>query len=125
LQGRCQACEAAFEARLIHNGFNDSAYAYCAQCGTLALCSLWKWPASLPRVDQGPLASEQTDHLRPCSCGGRYTPTAGPRCPKCRAELDAEAAWHGLYALMIGGSAENDPWEELSSATRPARRAGT
>jgi hypothetical protein len=35
--GDCEHCKKKFGYYLIHNGFNDSAYAYCDTCGSTAL----------------------------------------------------------------------------------------
>lgn len=127
MEGRCPACERSFTAELIHNGFNDSSYAYCAKCGRVALCSHWTWPASLPTADYAVLPAEVIPFLQPCPCGGLFHTHAMPRCPHCRTALNPmtatpwiEAAsapgWHwqqswlGLYALVIQGEALRDPW---------------
>ena len=38
--GTCESCESSFPYYLIHNGFNDSTYAYCDHCGRLAILNL-------------------------------------------------------------------------------------
>lgn len=38
---RCESCSEGFTYFLVHNGFNDSAYAYCDTCGMTALLSGW------------------------------------------------------------------------------------
>ena len=130
--GTCDVCDTTFSYQLIHNGFNDSAYAYCANCGMTALLSSW--------ADNIPIAAGFRPHQRitesvqpfltPCACGGRFTVTAAPRCPKCRSELSAERAtefiernasgtnvgwhwqrtWSGMYAIVINGSQVSDNW---------------
>ena len=35
--GTCESCGHSFDYMLIHNGFNDSAFAYCDSCGMTAL----------------------------------------------------------------------------------------
>jgi len=35
--GTCDKCGKKFEYYLIHNGFNESAYAYCDKCGRTAI----------------------------------------------------------------------------------------
>jgi hypothetical protein len=39
--GNCHACGGLFSYQLIHNGFNDSAHAYCDRYGPTALFSGW------------------------------------------------------------------------------------
>jgi hypothetical protein len=135
MRGYCPACSASFEAQLIHNGFNDSRYAYCSQCGVVALCDHWSWPAGIPTSDYGPLTPEAVTRLAPCVCGGQFNTHAQPRCPECRTALDPMAAtdwiqaassgtshgwrwqrsWVGLYALVIEDRMVRDPWNVASS----------
>jgi len=44
LHGTCEHCGKAFEYYLIHNGFNESSYAYCDKCGMTALLEGWRIP---------------------------------------------------------------------------------
>jgi len=39
--GSCEHCRHEFPYALIHNGFNDSAFAYCDACGTTSILSGW------------------------------------------------------------------------------------
>ncbi len=45
--GTCEHCGSKFAYNLLHNGFNDSAYAYCDRCGTLAILDGWKIPTGI------------------------------------------------------------------------------
>jgi hypothetical protein len=134
VKGLCRACGTHFRFDLIHNGFNDSSFAYCGMCGRTALCSHWKWPPSVPLAGYGPLQPEHTTHLRRCACGGYFHTHAMPRCPSCRSAFDpVEAAswieaaagstgrgwrwqrtWQGLYAVSVGEPALTDPWVEAA-----------
>jgi hypothetical protein len=42
--GHCEHCKKAFGYYLIHNGFNESSYAYCDSCGTTLLLDGWRTP---------------------------------------------------------------------------------
>lgn len=130
--GTCHACDVAFSYSLIHNGFNDSAYAYCDRCGRTAMLDGWK--ADIPVGAQLKLHRriEPTvePFLAPCVCGGRFTSTAAPRCPRCNTALSAEDArgfierdapgtavgwrwqgnWSGLYAIIVERKEVADPW---------------
>jgi transcription elongation factor Elf1 len=46
-KGKCEHCGESFSYRLIHNGFNESAYAYCGTCGMTALLDGWQMPSSI------------------------------------------------------------------------------
>jgi hypothetical protein len=132
--GVCDICRGGFGYYLIHNGFNDSNYAYCDGCGCTALLSGYssKIPSGASRLLVGyerinPVIEA---FLRPCECGGHFTSTAGPRCPRCSIELSAESAtdfiernapgtaggwrwqrnWSGLYAIVIDERFVRDPW---------------
>jgi len=122
--GQCEHRDRKFHYQLIHNGFNDSVYAYCDRCGKTALLNILT--AKLPLLSstalaQGLLPAEVAPHLAPCECGGSFRPGASPRCPHCQSELSAEAAatfieanapgtakgwrwqrtWAGLYCIII------------------------
>jgi hypothetical protein len=123
---------ASFAYALIHSGFNDSAYAYCDRCGVTAILS--GWSADIPAQAGLQLHERITPSvepfLAPCSCGGRFSASASPRCPTCDEPLDANTAgqfieadalgaaqgwrwqrsWDGLYAIIINGREVQDPW---------------
>jgi hypothetical protein len=130
--GTCESCGRTFKYRLVHNGFGDSAFAYCDRCGCEA--SLSCWYSSVPRQAQlkvhGPVNPEAEALLRPCSCGGTFKANASPRCPHCSVALSAEAArsyleanapgtaggwrwqgsWQGLYSLVVEDRWIQDNW---------------
>lgn len=45
--GTCEECGRDFPYYLVHNGFNDSAYAYCEDCGQTALLAAEHMPREL------------------------------------------------------------------------------
>jgi hypothetical protein len=130
--GLCTVCAARFPYELIHNGFNESAYAYCDRCGITALFDGWR--SDIPRAAHlqlhGPIGADVEPLLKPCACGGRFTASASPRCPCCSSVLDPVASasfmeanapgaregwrwqrtWSGLYAIIIAGRRIDDPW---------------
>lgn len=131
----CSACSGHFPARLIHSGSNHSSYAYCAKCGTTALCTHASWPASVPKSDWGPLLPEQISHLRRCTCGGAFHTHGMPRCPGCEAALNPieaktwiesgaseekdwrwQGSWLGIYAVVVGDTVVENPWSDDSAA---------
>jgi hypothetical protein len=128
--GTCESCGRTFSYRLIHNGFNDSAFAYCDRCGCEATLSGWhKAPEAQLKV-HGPVNPEAEALLQPCSCGGTFRATASPRCPHCHTALSPEAArsyieahapgtangwrwqgaWSGLYSVIVEGRWVQDNW---------------
>ena len=130
--GRCDTCGARFPCALVHNGFNDSAFAYCEQCGTAGFVSAWR--DDIPREAHfeahGPVSAATESLLAPCSCGGRFRRDAAPRCPSCHSALSATAAaswleaqapgaakgwrwqrsWQGLYSLIVAGRSQQLAW---------------
>jgi hypothetical protein len=134
--GTCDRCGKQFEYYLVHNGFNESAYAYCDKCGRSAILDYYS--KSVPKgIGFGygkEIDSAWERWLEPCECGGRYKGGAQPRCPHCGNELSAEAAtqyleanapgakggwrwqrtWRGLYCIVI-----NDRWVEDNWRTAP------
>jgi hypothetical protein len=129
---RCNACSSEFEYFLIHNGFNDSAYAYCDTCGTSTLLGIWakNIPKAVTFKPHGPIDASIEPFLRPCSCGGHFRVGAVPRCPRCRSALSADGvtttieknapgtkvgwrwqrSWDGIYSIVIDRRYEEDNW---------------
>jgi hypothetical protein len=130
--GRCTSCGGAFSYELVHNGFNDSAFAYCDACGCEASLSCWceTIPSGARLKVHGPVNPEAEALLRPCSCGGKFRASASPRCPHCKAPLDPAKAseyieanapgtklgwqwqrsWQGAYSIIIQGLSVKDNW---------------
>ena len=75
--GICEACREEFTYRLIHNGFNDSAFAYCDHCGCTAMLSGWHdaIPHSAKLKVHGPVNAEAEALLERCPCGGTFRAT--------------------------------------------------
>src|SRR5215472_4842743 len=91
--GTCEHCLQAFAYRLVHNGFGDSAYAYCDQCGGTVTVDAWsQHPSNLHLQYQRPLSKGAEPFLKPCPCGGSFRADANPRCPHCKKLLSAELA---------------------------------
>jgi hypothetical protein len=133
--GACDSCGRTFAYRLIHNGFNDSAFAYCDRCGSEASLSCWydHIPAGAKLKVHGPVNPEAEALLLPCSCGGTFRASASPRCPHCLAGLSAESAgvyieanapgtakgwrwqrsWAGMYSIIVDGRWVKDNWRQV------------
>lgn len=134
-EGECIACGHQFDYCLIHNGFNESAYAYCDSCGITALLDGWRMPRDVRIPLYGVIPAKHEALLAACSCGGQYRYGAAPRCPHCHAPLDAVAVtswieanapgarsgwrwqqtWVGLYAIVIEGRIAENTWRSGSS----------
>jgi hypothetical protein len=129
--GTCDACAQQFSYDLVHNGFNDSAYAYCDRCGCTALISAWTaHPPDAPIKFQRAITEDVEPFLLGCSCGGHFRANGAPRCPSCKAALSADAAasyieanalgtqkgwrwqrdWSGLYCIIVDHRIAKDPW---------------
>ena len=128
--GVCQSCDGQFEYMLIHNGFNESAYAYCDSCGRTALLDGWEIPNGVHVALHRELEPSVEALLQPCACGGAFKGSATPRCPHCSAQLSAERAarwieasapgtqsgwqwqrsWRGLYCIVVNGQLVKDNW---------------
>jgi hypothetical protein len=131
--GLCDACGHAFAYQLIHNGFNDTAFAYCDRCGSTALLSGYfkGVPPAAKLAIYGPVNAEAEGLLKPCACGGSFRHDAAPRCPHCNTVLSAEKArayieknapgtsrgwrwqgsWSGLYCIIVEGRSVENNWE--------------
>ena len=124
--GACEDCHKRFEYTLIHNGVNSSSYAYCERCGTVAILDLSdsRFPVeSLKKSAYQVIAPGVEEHLKPCSCGGKFSAQSAPHCPFCQQPLSAVKAaayieqqapksaadWHwqnnskGNYCMVVEG----------------------
>jgi len=132
--GACEHCGARFGYFLVHNGFNESSFAYCEGCGRTALLSGWfdDIPDDAGFHHQGPVSVEAEAWLQSCACGGAFRANASPRCPKCNGKLSAQEArswieanapgtakgwhwqggWHGLYCIVIERRSVEDNWRQ-------------
>ena len=141
--GLCASCGERFEYQLIHNGFNDTAFAYCDTCGMSTLLSCWydHIPPEARLKVHGPVNPEVERLLEPCACGGTFRAAASPRCPHCRVTLSAEASrafieaaapgtakgwrwqgtWDGVYSIIIGGKYAKDNWKSPNNALERER----
>ena len=93
--GACEDCHKRFEYTLIHNGVNSSSYAYCERCGTVAILDLSdsRFPVeSLKKSAYQVIAPGVEEHLKPCSCGGKFSAKGAPHCPFCQQPLSAVKA---------------------------------
>jgi hypothetical protein len=81
----CKSCDATLGYCLIHNGSNESAFAYCDRCGITALFDGWSKaiPVGADLKVHGPIGADVEAYVSPCNCGGRFTGVAFPRCTRC------------------------------------------
>ena len=128
-EGTCPACGSHFPYMMIHNGFNDSAFAYCDSCGGAALLDVYGAPKGIS-LTFGPIPEEIETRLAACPCGGHFRSAATPRCPSCHAPLDAKAvasfieanapgakkgwkwqrSWNGIYCVVVAKPPVENPW---------------
>jgi len=131
--GRCEHCGGTFGYRIIHNGFNDSAYAYCDKCSFTVFLSAWTQAAKRAalRIHQR-ITQDLEVLLKPCPCGGAFRSSADPKCPHCTRPLspvnatvyierDApgtakgwrwQQSWSGIYSIVLNDCVVEDWWDE-------------
>ena len=82
---QCHDCGQASDVRLVHSGFNGSAWAYCDTCGMLCLADIY-WAGEIDDASRPgmPVSPTVQARLPPCACGGAFGGVCAPRCPKCR-----------------------------------------
>jgi hypothetical protein len=134
--GHCEHCGRSFGYMLIHNGFNESVYAYCEACGRTAILDGRRLPTGAHIPLHQAIPADRGDLLQPCICGGRFRGDAGPRCPVCRKALSAQLAaswveaqapgtvqgwrwqqnWQGLYCIVIEDQVVYDNWRSRPGA---------
>ncbi|MFH0732288.1 MAG: hypothetical protein V2A72_05140 [Candidatus Omnitrophota bacterium] len=137
--GYCDNCSKKFKFRLIHNGFNESSYAYCDKCGKttffyehyLKIPNKCKW--FFMRKERYEKINEKLEKfIKRCSCGGKFKKSAKPRCPNCKSILSARKAanyieknaaglkkgwqwyksWNGGYAIVIEDNEISNNWKD-------------
>ena len=127
--GKCDTCKKEFHYYMVHNGFNNTSYAYCSECGMTAFFDLVKIPKSITvSFGQGAIPEAAEALLKKCQCGGKFTRNAKPRCPHCLNELSAETAtsylqanaskgwlwlkkWTGVDCIIIENRKTYEPWK--------------
>ena len=137
--GHCEHCEKDFEFYLIHNGFNETTYAYCDKCGSTTLLNEHcenipeecRWFFDLKKRYEK-IDEKLEKFLSPCSCGGFFTRLAKPRCPHCNKVLSPKKAanyiennspgikkgwiwqgtWNDLYSIIINNNLVYDNWKK-------------
>jgi len=132
--GLCEHCHKQFSYWLIHNGFNDSAYAYCDSCEYSVPLSGWHKgiPAEAHLQIHKRISKDAEPFLKSCLCGGAFRADAIPRCPHCRQSLSPIVAktyieanapgtkkgwrwqdnWSDLYSIIMDGKSVTDWWKE-------------
>ena len=129
--GHCDKCSRSFSYMLIHNGFNDSCYAYCDSCCYVALLDHYGAPQNVPKLDFGAITPEVEPYLLGCPSHGQFRATAHPRCPHCNQTLDPvraadyieahasgtklgwrwQRSWSALYCIIIEDRVARNPWK--------------
>lgn len=134
--GKCDKCGKEFNYYIIHNGFNESSYAYCNKCGKTAFFDTYKVPKEIqwffiPHARHHTMPKELEKYIYPCDCGGSFIHDAVPRCPHCKKVLSANTAreyieanapgtekgwhwqnnWTDTYAIVIEDNRINDNWK--------------
>lgn len=130
--GSCENCNQRFSYALIHNGFNDSAYAYCDTCGCVASSLLGREPptasrfastARLPRTSSGTLidvaagVSFELKHRRDARIADTHSRLMSPpdilrrmrQGP--RKDGAGNVNWQGLYCIIVEGRSIKAPWK--------------
>lgn len=135
LTGQCDKCGKAFKYNLIHNGFNESSYAYCNKCGKTVFFDTYKVPKEIkwffiPHARHHAIPKDLEKYIEQCECGGNFKLDASPRCPHCHQILSPIEAnkyiksdppdkegwhwqnnWTGTYAIVIEDNRVNDSWK--------------
>jgi hypothetical protein len=116
--GKCEHCAKLFGYYLIHNGFNESCYAYCDTCGVLQLLNGYSLthPNKLSellakRPGRQAIYPDMEEQLRACACGGHFRRDASPRCPHCKEPLSAELAAKYIEANAPGAKGGRWRWQ--------------
>lgn len=134
--GKCNNCLKNFGYTLIHNGFNETSYAYCDKCGKTAFFDSYSVPEKLKKIfveesRHHVLSNKLEKFIQPCDCSGNFKHNASPRCPHCNGELSADSTrefieknspatekgwkwqnnWTDVYAIIVENKKINNCWK--------------
>jgi hypothetical protein len=104
-KGDCEHCKRFYRYSLWHSGFGDNSYAYCDDCGMLAILNYSNtYVAEFPTlsVQFAEIDASWESFLQPCACGGRFRKGGSPRCPHCLQKLSATHAATHIEAQASG-----------------------
>jgi hypothetical protein len=118
--GVCEHCHRQFSYVIVHNGFNDSAYAYCDRCEQTAILSGWyeAIPTGAHLQIHRRISADIEPYLKLCPCGGTFHADTDPKCPHCLAALSPIAAKEYLEANAPGtklGWRWQNNWKDVYS----------
>jgi len=122
--GECESCGEHFGYFLVHNGFNDSAYAYCDSCGLTSILSGWskKIPKGVELTIHQVISETVEPLLEKCQCGGSFRKAASPRCPCCNSILSPVEAAKYIEAnapgAKMGWKWQRD-WQAPNKSLKP------
>ena len=132
----CSACGQDFKVRVVHSGFSNDEFLYCDRSHHVAVLEIYSRTSSLllrladecgrglwDWRESAEYRARIEGALRSCPCGGRFTFSAGPRCPRCRVplaldevraqvELFGNAGWRGAYYLILDDGSVEEPFLE-------------
>lgn len=133
--GVCDKCGKSFQYYLVHNGFNDSAYAYSDSDSYVTILDGWKAPENTGLKLHGPIGPDIEALLTPSPLGGTFKSGESPKCPHCLSPLDPVLAaeyierdapgtqkgwrwdrcWNGIYCIIIDDLVVRDNWKPNKS----------
>lgn len=154
----CYHCNSVFNYTSSHSGFGDEIYYYCNKCGFVATVDIYNEKMSAGKFYEkhdliksynphnkqelrlfeknfNDMKIEISDNLAACSCGGKFTIDAIPRCPICKKELEwnkivdeldknsdsanrhyfkenLKKGWHDIYYFIFNARQVRNNWKE-------------
>ena len=154
---QCYRCNSSFTFEYAHAGFGDEIFFYCNECGMVATVDLYgeeitkgefykkhnllkpihphnEKELMLFEDNFKKMKIEISKNLNSCSCGGKFTIDAIPRCPICNKELEwdkivdeidknsgrvtepcfrkcLKKGWHDIYYFIFSNRMVKDSWE--------------
>ena len=151
---RCYHCGTSSTFSYAHSGFSDEHFFYCNTCGVLAVIDWYakEYEPFYKKYIAGNLYNPQKEedlerfkedtrrmkleicqYLEACSCGGKFTVDAIPRCPRCKKELEWDKVldqierafgargyatqnirkgWHDVWRFAFNKRLVANPWRK-------------
>ncbi len=101
VQVKCNKCLSCFDCVYYHAGFSDQMFFYCNSCGLTNILDVYsnemRQFRSYERFDNSKedpeltmmkIEREVAESLPSCSCGGKFSVDAIPRCLHCTQEIE-------------------------------------